>query len=495
VCLGVYFKRYLIKIKQMKITITSGVENNSLIVVPVFKGEKISETMCSSLFSNDKKEKLELIMGNFPAELGKYITTIVDNMTVVILGLGDKKKKSNITFRKAYGQLHADLKNIKSKKITLCFYEDKKEIVKSSLEGFLLGGYVFTKYKKDKLNVFEEIFVITKQKESFIKDIQSVTSAVCYVRDLVNTGPSDMSPENLQIEAEDISKKSKYINLEVWDSDRLQKEGMNGIYQVGRGSEFEPRFIQLHYKNTSKQKKPIVLVGKGISFDSGGYNVKPTKYIEEMKMDMAGAATVLGVFKLLAELEPKIFVIGLIPTAENMVSSNAYRPGDVIKMYNGKTVEVLNTDAEGRLILADALSFASKLDPEHIVDMATLTGAVLVALGYQYTAVLGNDNKLVENIKKSFDKEDEKIWELPLDHDYNRHMESQIADLKNISDPNLRAGTVTAALFLETFVDKKSWSHLDIAGSAWCEESLYYEAHGGTGSVLRSLWGFVCKSE
>ena len=237
----------------------------------------------------------------------------------------------------------------------------------------------------------------------------------------------------------------------------------------------------------AKKQKPKILVGKGLTFDSGGISIKPSSKMDEMKYDMCGSGVVLGVMKIIETLKPKMNVIGIIPSTENMSGDKAYRPGDVLKAYNGKTIEVLNTDAEGRLILADALSYASKhYDPEYILDFATLTGAVVVALGHVATGIMGTDKKLIDKIKDSAVTTSEKVWEFPLWDEYIDQVKSNIADVKNLGAP-MQAGTIAGGAFLKSFVkDEIPWCHFDIAGTAWGDKSLPYQNKGtATGEVIR----------
>tara|TARA_A100001015_G_C14890991_1_gene672401 strand:- start:390 stop:1205 length:816 start_codon:yes stop_codon:yes gene_type:complete len=243
--------------------------------------------------------------------------------------------------------------------------------------------------------------------------------------------------------------------------------GMGALAGVAQGSDEPPKFIVLEYMNGGDEK-PKVLVGKGLTFDAGGISIKPSASMDEMKYDMCGSATVLGVFKAIASLKPSINAVCIVPSTENLVGAKAYKPGDVLKAYNGKTIEVLNTDAEGRLILADALSYASKhYDPEYILDFATLTGAVLISLGHIATGVMGNNDELMSQIKASSKKSSEKVWEFPLWPEFIKQVKSEIADVKNLGSAR-QAGSIAGGAFLKAFVGKDiPWTHFDIAGTAW----------------------------
>jgi leucyl aminopeptidase len=257
------------------------------------------------------------------------------------------------------------------------------------------------------------------------------------------------------------------MGLTVFDREEFTQMGMGGLAGVAQGTDEPPKFIILEYNNGGNDK-PKVLVGKGLTFDSGGISIKPASKMDEMKYDMCGSTVVLGVFKALAQLKPKINVVGIIPSTENLNGAKAYKTGDILSAYNGKTIEVLNTDAEGRVILADGLSYASKhYDPEYIIDFATLTGAVLVALGHLATGIMGTDDGLMERVKKSSKSTGEKVWEFPLWPEYCKQVQSEIADVKNTGAP-MQAGSIAGGAFLKEFVREDiPWVHFDIAGTAW----------------------------
>ena len=271
----------------------------------------------------------------------------------------------------------------------------------------------------------------------------------------------------------------------------LQELGMGALLGVARGSREEPKFIILEYLKGKKKQAPIVIVGKGITFDTGGISLKPGRGMDEMKMDMSGGAVTLGALQAVASLGLPVNVIGLVPAAENMPDGLAIKPGDVLKSMSGKTIEVLNTDAEGRLILADALTYAARYKPRAVIDLATLTGACVVALGSQACAVLGNNPRLIEKIKESGTVTGERAWELPLWEEYEKAMKSDIADLKNISGPQVGAGTITGAAFLKAFAGDQPWAHLDIAGTSRSSEEKPYVPKGASGFGVRLLLHYL----
>lgn len=305
--------------------------------------------------------------------------------------------------------------------------------------------------------------------QTFTRGLQMLPSNVC-------------TPTYLGQRAEEIAKRYG-IGVTVMDLAAIKKEGMGGLLCVNQGGPEEPRFIILEYKGGSGA--PVVLVGKGVTFDTGGISIKPAQNMEEMKYDMSGAAAVLGTFEMLGRLKPKINVIGLIPSTENMPSGTAIKPGDVVKSHFGKTIEIINTDAEGRLILCDALSWARRYQPACVLDAATLTGAVVVALGHTATGVLGTDDALIAEVQAAGERSGERVWPLPLWDDYRELIKSDIADVKNSG--GRPAGTITGAWFLKEFVEGYPWVHLDIAGTAYTEREDATMVKGPTGVMVR-LW-------
>jgi leucyl aminopeptidase len=277
------------------------------------------------------------------------------------------------------------------------------------------------------------------------------------------------------------------IKVTVLGRDEIIREGMGALWCVAQGSAEEPRFIVLEYEGA--EGAPLVLVGKGVTFDTGGISIKPAQSMEDMKFDMSGAAAVLGTFEMLGRLRPKLRVVGLIPSAENMPSGTAVKPGDVVKSHFGKTIEIINTDAEGRLLLCDALSYARRFAPAAVVDIATLTGAIVVALGNSTTGIMGTDESLVAELRAAGDRADERVWPLPLHDDYRELMKSDIADVKNAG--GRAAGSITAAWFLREFVEGYPWAHLDIAGTAYSEREDASRVKGPTGVGVRLFSEFV----
>lgn len=357
-------------------------------------------------------------------------------------------------------------------------------------EGIVLGSYEFNDYKsKPEPHKLRKITVISPQQRDSIRDSlregTRIGEAVCLTRDLVNEPGGSLTPEVLARRAQKMAQSSG-LKAEVWSLADIKSKKLGGLLGVNRGSEKPPRFVKLQWNPLGKPKKSIALVGKGVTFDSGGLSLKPWKSMSHMKSDMAGAAAVIGAMSALSDINPKCRVTGYLPLTDNMTGGDATRVGDVLQIRNKKTVEILNTDAEGRLILADALSLASEDKPDAIVDLATLTGACVVALGDSYAGIMGNDDSWIEAVQDAAKAAGERLWPLPLPEDYRKQLDSPVADLANIGSGN--GGTITAGLFLSEFVaDGIPWVHLDIAGPAFADKVSGTDPKGGTGFGVRTL--------
>jgi len=357
-------------------------------------------------------------------------------------------------------------------------------------EGARLGAYRFTEFRSDpSAEVLEVVVVAARGGARVLAAIEQgaqIAEAQCLARDLVNTPGGTLTPAALAQVAVEIAERES-LQITVLGPDEIAAAGMGGLLGVNRGSEQEPRFVQIAYE-PANPRGTLALVGKGITFDSGGLTIKPYEGMVTMKMDMGGAAAVLGAFSALNAIGARCRVLGYLPLTDNMTGGDATRPGDVLQMRNGTTVEVLNTDAEGRLILADALSLAVEEQPDAIIDLATLTGAVETALGNRIAGLLSNDDVWSEQVEAAAGSAGERLWRLPLPEDYRPRLESDVADLRNI--PTSRdGGTITAALFLSNFVgDDVAWAHLDIAATAWRNDSDDGEwTKGATGYGVRLL--------
>jgi leucyl aminopeptidase len=362
---------------------------------------------------------------------------------------------------------------------------DEAEAEAGALGG-LLGGYSFYKYRTTATPPPPVELSLAGEGGPGAPRAQALSDAVTLVRDLVNTGPSDMVPADLAGAAEQVAAEHG-LDVEVLDEKALAEGGYGGLIGVGQGSVHPPRLVRLAYRHP-EATKTVVLVGKGITFDSGGLSLKPPKSMEHMKSDMAGAATVLGALQAIAELKPVVNVVGYLCSAENMPGGAAQRPADIISIFGGKTVEVLNTDAEGRLVMADALARSAADSPHLLIDIATLTGAQTVALGRRVSAVMANDDAVLHGVVESAERAGEDFWPMPLPEHLRRGLDSDVADLANVSGDR-QGGMLVAGLFLREFVpDGVRWAHLDVAGPAFNESEAWgYTPKGGTGAAMRTL--------
>ena len=406
-----------------------------------------------------------------------------------IFGLGNRGELNAETLRKAGGGVSKACNANKINSVSFLVPVDAKDdyMSQAAAEGLVLGSYQFNEFKTTDDDPFEmkDATIVGGNKKAVEKGT-IIANGVCLARNVENRPGNIATPSHLAENAKAIGKAGG-MKVTVFDREKFTKMGMGALAGVASGTAVPPKFIIMEYMGGPKKQKPKVLVGKGLTFDSGGISIKPAAKMDEMKYDMCGSGVVLGVMKAVSELKPKMNIIGIIPSTENMSGDKAYRPGDVLTAYNGKTIEVLNTDAEGRLILADALSYSSKhYDPEYMIDFATLTGAVVVALGHVATGIMGTDEALVDAIKSSSKTTGEKVWEFPLWDEYLEQVKSKIADVKNVGAP-MQAGSIAGGAFLEAFVGEDiPWCHFDIAGTAWGDKDLPYQNKGtATGEVIR----------
>ena len=444
----------------------SGLTGSGLNSLPNALKDNLNTTLKLKVFTGKQYSCQQLLSGyaNIPQ--------------ILAVGLGKKSEINTETLRRASGIAGKKLNSLKANNIgfiVTSHLQNKSEIDvgQALVEGLTLGSYKFNKYKESddeksklksiKIQCFDSENVTSK---NALKTGKMRADCTNLARNLGNTPANDLKPKDLAFTAENIAKQYK-MNCTVLEEKQMKKLGMGMLLGVSRGSSEPAKLILMEYFH-KKAKQTIALVGKGVTFDSGGISLKPGRNMDEMKFDMCGAATVLGIFKAIASLKPKINAVCIVPSTENLLGGKAYKPGDILKAYNGKTIEVLNTDAEGRLILADGLSYASKhYDPEYILDFATLTGAVLIALGHIATGIMGTNEELIEMVKKSSKNVNEKVWEFPLWPEFCKQVQSEIADVKNIGAAR-QAGTIAGGAFLKEFVGENiPWVHFDIAGTAW----------------------------
>jgi len=372
----------------------------------------------------------------------------------------------------------------------------------AAAEGVTLAAYRFDRYRTEKredlpAGLKEVWLLVDRQKDvpevvSGVETGCSICRGVLLARDLVNEPGNVKSPEFLAAKAQEVADETG-LKCSVLGKAELEKEGFGAMLGVAQGSVRDPRLIVLQYDGGNHHAQPIALVGKGVVFDAGGISLKPAEKMDEMKMDMAGGAAVLGTLLAASLLKLPVNLVGIIPAVENLPSGSAIRPGDILTSLSGRTIEVLNTDAEGRLILADALTYARRFEPRVVIDLATLTGACIIALGHHATAVLGNHTGLIRQLQRSGEESGERLWQLPLWDDYASQIKSDVADVKNIG--GRPAGTITAAAFLQKFAEEFTWAHLDIAGTAWEEKGRHYLPKGGTGVGVRLLIQYLRKSQ
>jgi len=422
---------------------------------------------------------------------------------VILTGLGAREKCSSEMLRRATAAAIKKVQSISQKAVSILLPNVLNDAHRESLavtEGMLLGAYKFDKYKSftKQTKFLKDVTLVAAKK--FLNDTlkgsrkaQVLSDATCFVRNLVNEPPSNLPPSKISEIASDIALKGKSsgISITIYDKEKIEEMKMGALLGVNRGSVEPPVFIHLNYKPAKESKKSIALVGKGITFDSGGLSLKSAQSMETMKMDMAGAASILGVFRALPSLRPRVEIHGILAVTENMPGGKAYKPGDVLRAMNGKTIEVLNTDAEGRLVLADALAYAVKQNPDVIIDLATLTGACIVALGSLVAGAMGNNDDLFGELQTASEESGERFCQFPLMDEYREGLKSPIADIKNISSVRSEAGSIIGGLFLQEFVDKRPWLHLDIAGPAWADKESYYYSQGGTGFPTRTLLHYL----
>ena len=399
------------------------------------------------------------------------------NSNTLIISLGDKTKFNITEYHKALRALSGFINSGKKiATIDLILEESVAKLLGLSINAYveqsvfciLNNLYYFDEFKskKHELHLTAINLIIKTEHKEALENAANLLDGVTIVKNLGNSPANIATPTHLAETALKFTKISKKVTVEIFDEKAIKKLGMNTFLAVAQGSAEAPKFIKMEYNGAKASIKPIVLVGKGITFDTGGISIKPSANMNEMKFDMCGAATVIGVFATIAKLGLAVNLVAVVPTCENMPSSNAIKPGDVVTSMSGQTVEIVNTDAEGRLVLCDALTYVKRFDPALVIDVATLTGACVIALGSVASGLYANDDKLANELMTSATTCNDKVWRMPLYNDYLEQIKSPVADMMNIGGWGGKAGSVTAAIFLSKFVDYK-WAHLDIAGTAW----------------------------
>lgn len=469
----------------MKIAFSQRLERGSeLWILPFWEGPKAAAEYGAL--------KIESALKDFKGKNGETALLYDEGQRILLLGLGKQDKASVEALRKAYSCAVRAAQAKKIKRIEVLFPKcrQKEEFLQGMGEGLFLTNYSFT-YKHDALKeepivLLEKATFVGVEKSAQFEEMKTIVDGVHFVRDLVNANADTKLETFLKV----VKKFPTKVKVKVFNKKQLEAEKMGLVLAVNRSSSVDPSFIVASYKGDPSSKEHVVLVGKGILYDTGGLSLKTTDGMLTMKADMAGAATVLGAVKTAAELGLKVNVTAVTPLTENCIGSKSYKLGDVYRSYSGKTIEINNTDAEGRLVLADAISYAvQNLSPSCIVDLATLTGACVVALGEDISGLFSNDDALAEELLEASERTDELIWRLPVHNDYKEAFKSEIADMVNSG--GREAGAIKAALFLQEFAGTIPWAHLDIAGPAYITKPKNYNPMKGTGHGLRLLVDFL----
>jgi leucyl aminopeptidase len=473
------------------------------LVVGVFEGEANNEGVLADLDKRIGGVLASLVEnGEFSGKSGEsaYIhnTGEMKARRLLLLGAGKREDFSANTVRKMAGSAARSLRGKKARTFAFLRRSDLaiNDSAQAATEGALWALFDADKYHtSDKTeNHLETMILATdggdlEAVKNGIERGRIIAEAANFGRDVVNEPSNVMTPTALAQRAEELAKDFG-LELDVLDEAKMKELGMGSLLGVAHGSAEPAKMIVLRYTPKTDSEETIAIVGKGVTFDTGGISIKPADGMEKMKYDMAGGATTLAAMRAIAQLKPSVNVLGIVPAVENMPGGRAQRPGDVVRAMTGKTIEVINTDAEGRLILADAVAYARKLGATKIVDLATLTGAVSIALGDVYVAILGNNQDWIDSVISAAKKSGEKLWQLPLDKEYREQIKSEIADIKNVG--GRKAGTITGAYFIREFVEDTPWAHLDIAGTAWNDSNKPHLSVGPTGVCVRTLVNLIC---
>ncbi|MBM3896838.1 MAG: leucyl aminopeptidase [Thaumarchaeota archaeon] len=476
---------------------------------------KKTSALCAFVFENSKeplgipklptkldaavKQSIKESQGKFESISIIHTHQLIAAEKLIIAGLGKKQKTTTDSIRMVAGKIAQKVRELKLADFTIIVPEDLQfnvnQTVSAIVEGAEMSMYSFDKYKKEKKEgkAPDLTLVISHSVDDVILKAKKIAESVNYTRDIANLPPNECSPAQLAGFAKSLAAKNN-LKCTVLSKSELKQKGFGGISAVGQGSKNEPKLIILEYCKGKRQDKPVVVVGKAVTFDTGGISIKPSEKMDEMKFDKCGGCTVLGIMKAASDLKLPVNLVGIIPSVENMPGGESYRPGDVVRLFGGKTAEILNTDAEGRVILADALAYGIKLyQPSEIMDFATLTGACIVALGANVAGLISNNKRIAEKLKNSSARTSEQIWQLPIDDDFMDMIKSDVADIKNIG-VGRAAGTITAAAFLANAVGNTPWVHFDIAGTAWIQtgsKPKSYNPKGATGFGVRLILDYL----
>lgn len=469
-----------------------------LLVLPFWEGKQHAES-AADMSKYKALIQAPSIKQDFQGKEGEllfvYGSSNKADKRIVLLGLGDKEKINTEKLRRAYSQLTKACHQKKIEDICLVLPQSEmteETVITGMAEGLLLANYAFDKLKHtkkpEKPALVKKVYLIgiSKQGLDVAKRCSIIAKGVYMARDLVNDNADDVNPQYLSRFAQDLARKLPHVKATILNKSRIEKEKMGLLLAVNRGSANDPALIILSYRGNPKSKEHTVLIGKGITYDTGGLSLKPLASMESMKADMAGGAAVLGTIYAAASLHLKVNVTAVIPATENSIGSKSYKPGDVYKSCSGHMIEMNNPDAEGRLVLADAITYTNKkLRPTRIIDIATLTGGIDIALGPEACGLFSNNDALADSLQRSGSNTFERVWRMPLYEEYREFLKSDIADMKNSGGRS--ASSITAAMFLQEFVDKTPWAHLDIANVAYLNDKRRYHPKFGTGFGVRLL--------
>ena len=496
--------------EKIEISVSKGLLEETpanVLVVNLFEGVKIpaGATGAIDIALDGLISKFIIAKEGFDGKFGKmYLLPTYGKIAaekVLLVGLGKNKDFTPNRLRELSAKIIKKCRKMgNAKKVISVLHGagiggyDPEISARMIAEGTLIGSYSFDKYKTEKSSKKVDEFVIVdmveencKKAKAGVKKGKIIGSALNFARDLSNEQPAYATPSKLP----EIAQSFKDLEVKVYDKDEIEKMGMGAFLGVAKGSSQPPKFIHMHYKGSNQKliQRKIAIIGKGICFDSGGLDIKPPSSMLNMKDDMSGAAAVLGVMSVLKDLKPNCEVHGIIAACENMPGCSAYKPGDVLTAKNGKTIEVDNTDAEGRLTLADALCYACELDVDEVIDIATLTGACVVALGSAASGIMGNHQPTIDKLIKCANSGGEKMWQLPMFDEYKESLQSDVADMRNTG--SRMGGAQIAGIFLQNFVKKVHWAHIDVAGTAFLDKPQNEFPKGATGAGVRTLINYL----
>ena len=496
--------------EKLEVSVAKGLLEETpanVLVLNLFEGVKIpaGATGAIDIALDGLISKFIIAKEGFDGKFGKmYLLATYGKIAaekVLLVGLGKNKDFTPNRLRELSAKIIKKCKKTgNAKKVISVLHGagiggyDPEVSARMITEGTLIGAYSFDKYKSEKSNKKVDEFVIVdmveencKKAKAGVKKGKIIASAMNFARDLANEQPSYATPTKLA----EIAQGLKDVEVNVYDKEEIEKMGMGAFLGVARGSSQPPKFIHMHYKGSNQKliQRKIAIIGKGICFDSGGLDLKPPSSMLNMKDDMSAAAAVLGIMSVLKDLKPNCEVHGIIAACENMPGCSAYKPGDILTAKNGKTIEVDNTDAEGRLTLADALCYACELDVDEVIDLATLTGACVVALGTAASGIMGNHQPTIDKLIKCANSGGEKMWQLPMFDEYKESLQSDIADMKNTG--SRMGGAQIAGIFLENFVKKVHWAHIDVAGTAFLDKPQNEFPKGATGAGVRTIINYL----